>query len=75
MTTAEELAAKGAAGLPREILPAVMKRLMQKLLTIRVRPYYLYQFVEGDQVWRFTSRAASWTSAGLRCPSADMKRL
>lgn len=27
------------------------------------RPYYLYQFVEGDQVWRFTSRAADWTSA------------
>ena len=28
------------------------------------RPYYLYQFVEGEQVWRFTSRAAAWTSAG-----------
>ena len=28
------------------------------------RPYYLYQFVEGDQVWRFTSRATDWTSAG-----------
>lgn len=28
------------------------------------RPYYLYQFVEGDQVWRFTSRATTWTSAG-----------
>lgn len=28
------------------------------------RPYFLYQFVEGDQVWRFTSRAAAWTSAG-----------
>ena len=27
------------------------------------RPYYLYQFVEGDQVWRFTSRAADWSSA------------
>jgi len=27
------------------------------------RPYYLYQFVEGDQVWRFTSRASDWTSA------------
>jgi uncharacterized phage protein (TIGR02218 family) len=26
-------------------------------------PYYLYQFVEGDQVWRFTSRATDWTSA------------
>jgi uncharacterized phage protein (TIGR02218 family) len=28
------------------------------------RPYYLYQFVEGVQIWRFTSRAAAWTSAG-----------
>ena len=28
------------------------------------RPYYLYQFVEGDQIWRFTSRATAWTSAG-----------
>ena len=27
------------------------------------RPYYLYQFVEGDQVWRFTSRTTDWTSA------------
>lgn len=27
------------------------------------RPYYLYQFIEGDQVWRFTSRATDWTSA------------
>jgi uncharacterized phage protein (TIGR02218 family) len=28
------------------------------------RPYFLYQFVEGDQVWRFTSRADVWISAG-----------
>ena len=28
------------------------------------RPYFLYQFVEGAQVWRFTSRASDWTSAG-----------
>ncbi len=28
------------------------------------RPYFLYQFVEGDQVWRFTSRATAWTSVG-----------
>lgn len=28
------------------------------------RPYFLYQFVESDQVWRFTSRASAWTSAG-----------
>ncbi len=27
------------------------------------RPYFLYQFVEGDQVWRFTSRAQDWISA------------
>jgi uncharacterized phage protein (TIGR02218 family) len=31
--------------------------------TAEGRPYYLYQFVEGDQVWRFTSRATDWTSA------------
>ena len=28
------------------------------------RPYFLYQFVEGDEVWRFTSRATAWISAG-----------
>lgn len=28
------------------------------------RPYYLYQFVEGEQLWRFTSRASDWLSAG-----------
>jgi uncharacterized phage protein (TIGR02218 family) len=28
------------------------------------RPYFLYQFAEGDQVWRFTSRSTLWTSAG-----------
>lgn len=32
--------------------------------TAEGRPYFLYQFVEGDQVWRFTSRATDWTSAG-----------
>ncbi len=34
--------------------PAVMKRLMQKLLTIRVRPYYLYQadMVQGTDHFR-----------------------
>ena len=26
------------------------------------RPYFLYQFAEGDQVWRFTSRATAWSS-------------
>ncbi|MDR5653895.1 phage BR0599 family protein [Ruixingdingia sedimenti] len=28
------------------------------------RPYFLYQFVERDNVWRFTSRATAWTSTG-----------
>ena len=28
------------------------------------RPYFLYQFIEGTEVWRFTSRATAWTSAG-----------
>jgi uncharacterized phage protein (TIGR02218 family) len=27
------------------------------------RPYFLYQFIEGDAVWRFTSRASDWISA------------
>jgi len=31
--------------------------------TAEGRPHSLYQFVEGDQVWRFTSRAEAWTSA------------
>ena len=26
------------------------------------RPYFLYQFVEGAQIWRLTSRAEPWTS-------------
>jgi hypothetical protein len=28
------------------------------------RPYFFYQFIEGAQVWRFTSRAGAWMSAG-----------
>lgn len=28
------------------------------------RPYYLYQFIEGTEVWRFTGRATDWISAG-----------
>jgi uncharacterized phage protein (TIGR02218 family) len=31
--------------------------------TAEGRPYYLYQFIEGDAVWRFTSRASDWLSA------------
>jgi len=36
--------------------PAVMKRLMQKLLTVRVRPYYIYQadYVKGTAHFRTT---------------------
>lgn len=36
--------------------PEVMKRLMQKLLTIRVRPYYIYQadLVQGTEHFRTT---------------------
>jgi hypothetical protein len=32
--------------------------------TAEGRPYFLYQFIEGSEVWRFTSRAQNWTSAG-----------
>lgn len=32
--------------------------------TAEGRPYFLYQFVEGEQVWRFTSRIDAWASAG-----------
>ena len=32
--------------------------------TAEGRPYFLYQFVEGAQVWRFTSRIDAWASAG-----------
>ena len=28
------------------------------------QPYFLYQFVEGGQVWRFTSRAEAWVIVG-----------
>ena len=31
--------------------------------TAEGRPYYLYQFIEGEQIWRFTSRASDWISA------------
>lgn len=30
--------------------------------TAEGRPYFLYLFTEGDQVWRFTSRATGWAS-------------
>lgn len=40
--------------------------------TAEGQPYFLYLFAEGDQVWRFTSRAASWTSpAGTIADEAE----
>ncbi|MDO3378575.1 KamA family radical SAM protein [Geoalkalibacter halelectricus] len=58
--------------------PAVMKRLMQKLLTIRVRPYYLYQadMVRGTNHFRTSVeegleiiRALRGHSSGLGVPA------
>jgi hypothetical protein len=40
--------------------------------TAEGRPYFLYLFAEGDHVWRFTSRAAAWTSpAGAIADEAE----
>ncbi len=57
--------------------PAVMKALMQKLLTVRVRPYYIYQadYVKGTAHLRTTVEKGieimdslrGWTS-GLAVP-------
>ncbi len=57
--------------------PAVMKRLMQKLLTVRVRPYYIYQadYVKGTEHLRtrvekgieIIQALRGWTS-GLAVP-------
>jgi lysine 2,3-aminomutase len=57
--------------------PAVMKKLMQKLLTVRVRPYYIYQadYVKGTGHLRTTVEKGieimqalrGWTS-GLAVP-------
>lgn len=58
--------------------PAVMKRLMQKLLAIRVRPYYLYQadLVQGTDHFRTTVeegleivRALRGHTSGLGVPA------
>jgi len=58
--------------------PAVMKRLMQKLLAIRVRPYYLYQadMVQGTNHFRTSVeegleiiRALRGHSSGLGVPA------
>jgi lysine 2,3-aminomutase len=57
--------------------PEVMKKLMQKLLTVRVRPYYIYQadYVKGTEHLRTTVEKGlevlqalrGWTS-GLAVP-------
>lgn len=40
--------------------------------TAEGRPYFLYLFAEGHEVWRCTSRAAAWTSpAGVISDEAD----
>ena len=58
--------------------PAVMKRLMQKLLTIRVKPYYIYQadMVQGTDHFRTTveegleiMRALRGHTSGLGVPA------
>ncbi|MBN1912701.1 MAG: KamA family radical SAM protein [Pirellulales bacterium] len=48
--------------------PAVMKRLMQKLLTIRVRPYYIYQadLVRGTDHFRTSVQEGLKIMASLR---------
>ena len=37
--------------------------------TAEGRPYYLYHFIEGEQIWRFTSRASDWISAASEYPT------
>jgi len=48
--------------------PEVMKRLMQKLLTVRVRPYYIYQadYVKGTEHLRTTVAKGIEVMEGLR---------
>ncbi len=48
--------------------PATMRRLMQKLLTIRVKPYYLYQadLVQGTEHFRTTVEEGLSVMEGLR---------
>lgn len=40
--------------------------------TAEGRPYFLYQFVEGETVWRFTSRASNWVSTGTGAASCSV---
>ncbi len=48
--------------------PVVMRRLMQKLLTVRVRPYYIYQadYVAGTEHLRTTVEEGVAVMEGLR---------
>ena len=59
--------------------PAVMKELMQKLLTIRVRPYYIYQadLTRGTNYFRTRVekgleiiKPCAGTPPGWRCPTS-----
>jgi len=54
--------------------PAVMKRLMQKLLTIRVRPYYLHHMdlVEGTSHFRTSVEQGLKIMTGLRGYTSGM---
>jgi lysine 2,3-aminomutase len=54
--------------------PGVMKRLMQKLLTIRVRPYYIYQadLVQGTDHFRTSVEEGLEVIAGLRGHTSGM---
>lgn len=54
--------------------PATMKRLMQKLLAIRVRPYYIYQadMVQGTDHFRTTVEEGLQVIRGLRGHTSGM---
>jgi lysine 2,3-aminomutase len=54
--------------------PAVMKRLMQKLLTIRVKPYYIHQLdlVQGVSHFRTTVEQGVNIMGGLRGHTSGM---
>ncbi len=54
--------------------PAVMKRLMQKLLAIRVKPYYIYQadMVQGTDHFRTTVEEGLEIMQGLRGHTSGM---
>jgi lysine 2,3-aminomutase len=54
--------------------PQVMKQLMQKLLTIRVRPYYLHQLdlVKGTAHFRTSVEPGLRIMAGLRGHTSGM---